>query len=130
MEFKQVGINELRKGDSILVDEQFICKITEISLSAPGKHGHAKARIEAVGLLDDKKRVFIMSAEDRAKIPIIEKRTGQVISVTGDKAQIMDMETYDVFETTVPEELKEKLTDGVQVTYSDLMGQKVIKGIK
>ena len=71
-----------------------------------------------------------MSAEDRAKIPIIEKRTGQVISVTGDKAQIMDMETYDVFETTVPEELKEKLTDGVQVTYSDLMGQMVIKGIK
>lgn len=130
MEFKIAGINELRKGDTILVDDQFICKITDISLSAPGKHGHAKARIEAVGLLDDKKRVFIMSAEDRAKIPIIEKRTAQVISVTGDKVQLMDMETYDVFETNVPEEFKEKLVDGVQVTYSDLMGQKVIKGIK
>ena len=55
MEFKQVGINELRKGDSILVDDQFLCKVTDISLSAPGKHGHAKARIEAVGLLDDKR---------------------------------------------------------------------------
>lgn len=130
MEFKIVGINELRKGDSILVDDQFLCKVTEISLSAPGKHGHAKARIEAVGILDDKKRVFIMSAEDRAKVPIIEKRTAQVISVNGDKVQLMDMETYDVFETNVPEEFKEKLVDGVQVTYSDLMGQKVIKGIK
>jgi translation initiation factor eIF-5A len=113
-----------------LVDEQFLCKITDISLSAPGKHGHAKARVEAVGMLDDKKRIFIMSAEDRAKIPIIEKRTAQVIAVNGDKVQLMDMETYDVFETTVPEDLKEKLVDGVQVTYSDLMGQKVIKGVK
>ncbi|MCL4400956.1 MAG: translation initiation factor IF-5A [Candidatus Parvarchaeota archaeon] len=130
MEYKLVGINELRKGDSILVDEQFLCKITDISLSAPGKHGHAKARVEAVGMLDDKKRIFIMSAEDRAKIPIIEKRTAQVIAVNGDKVQLMDMETYDVFETTVPEDLKEKLVDGVQVTYSDLMGQKVIKGVK
>ena len=55
MEFKVVGINELRKGDSILVDDQFVCRITDIALSAPGKHGHAKARVEAVGILDGKK---------------------------------------------------------------------------
>ncbi len=125
-----MGINELRKGDTILVDDQFICKITDITLSAPGKHGHAKARVEAVGILDDKKRVFVMSAEDRAKVPLIEKRTAQVISVNDGKAQLMDMETYDVFETTVPEEFKDKMTEGVQVTYSDLLGQKLIKGIK
>jgi translation initiation factor 5A len=130
MDYKLVGINELRKGDSILVDDQFLCKVTDITLSAPGKHGHAKARVETVGMLDDKKRVFVMSAEERAKIPIIEKRTAQVISINGDKVQLMDLESYDVFETNIPEEFKEKLVDGVQVTYSDLMGQKVIKGIK
>ncbi len=130
MEYKLVGINELRKGDTILVDEQFICKITDITLSAPGKHGHAKARVEAVGVLDDKKRIFIMSAEERAKVPIIEKKTAQVISVNGTKAQLMDMETYDVFETDIPEDLREKLKDGMQVNYSNLMGQKLIKGIK
>ena len=37
MDFKVAGINELRKGDTILVDDQFICKITDLSLSAPGK---------------------------------------------------------------------------------------------
>ncbi len=130
MEFKVAGINELRKGDSILVEDQFLCKITDISLSAPGKHGHAKARVEAVGILDGKKRVFVMSADDRAKIPIIEKRNAQVISINGDKVQLMDLETYDVFETSIPEELKEKIVDGVQVTYSDMMGQMVIKSIK
>ena len=130
MDFKLVGINELRKGDTILVDEQFICKVTDLSLSAPGKHGHAKARIEAVGILDNKKRVFVMSAEDRAKIPIIEKKTAQVISVNDGSAQLMDMESYDVFEANIPEELREKMKEGVQVTYSDMMGQILIKSIK
>ncbi|EFD92749.1 MAG: translation initiation factor eIF-5A [Candidatus Parvarchaeum acidophilus ARMAN-5] len=130
MDFKVAGINELRKGDTILVDDQFICKITDLSLSAPGKHGHAKARVEAVGILDGKKRVFVMSAEDRAKIPIIEKRVAQVISLDGNKAQLMDMESYEVFDADIPEELKDKIKDGVQVTYSDLMGQKLIKSLK
>ena len=130
MDFKVAGINELRRGDTILVDEQFICKITDISLSAPGKHGHAKARVEAVGILDGKKRVFVMSAEDRAKIPIIEKRIAQVISLNDGKAQLMDMESYEVFDADIPDELKDKMKEGAQVTYSDLMGQKLIKGMK
>ena len=71
-----------------------------------------------------------MSAEDRAKIPIIEKKTAQVISVSDGKAQLMDMESYDVFEADIPEDLHEKLKDGVQVTYSDLMGKILIKSIK
>jgi translation initiation factor 5A len=71
-----------------------------------------------------------MSAEDRAKIPIIEKRVAQVISLDGNKAQLMDMESYEVFDADIPEELKDKIKDGVQVTYSDLMGQKLIKSLK
>jgi translation initiation factor 5A len=130
MEFKVVGINELRKGDSILVDDQFVCRITDIALSAPGKHGHAKARVEAVGILDGKKRVFVMSADDRAKIPIIEKKTAQVISMNEGKVQLMDLESYEVFDADVPDELRDKLKEGVQVNYSDIMGQKLIKGIK
>ena len=130
MEFKVVGINELRKGDSILVDDQFVCRITDIALSAPGKHGHAKARVEAVGILDGKKRVFVMSADDRAKIPIIEKKAAQVISMNEGKVQLMDLESYEVFDADAPEELKDKLKEGVQVNYSDIMGQKLIKGIK
>lgn len=98
--------------------------------SAPEKHGHAKARVEAVGVLGDKKRVFVMSAEGRDKAPIIEKRTGQVISVNDNKVQVMDIETYDVFETDIPADLKEKLKEGVQVTYSDMMGYKLIRSIK
>ena len=71
-----------------------------------------------------------MSAEDRAKIPIIEKRIAQVISLNDGKVQLMDMESYEVFDADIPEELKDKMKEGAQVTYSDLMGQKLIKGMK
>jgi translation initiation factor 5A len=71
-----------------------------------------------------------MSADDRAKIPIIEKKTAQVISMNEGKVQLMDLESYEVFDADVPDELRDKLKEGVQVNYSDIMGQKLIKGIK
>ncbi len=42
----------------------------------------------------------------------------------------MDMETYEVFDANIPEELKEKIKEGVQVVYSDMMGEKVIRNLK
>lgn len=130
MDIKVIGVNEVRKGDTILTEDNAICKVTEVTFSAPGKHGHAKARIEAVGLLDDKKRVFVLPSENKLRVPIIDKRDAQVVSIAGDKVQLMDAETYDIFETDIPEEFKERIKEGVQVVYSDLMGKKVIKNIK
>ncbi len=130
MDIKIVGVNELKKGDTVLIDKQSISKITDITFSAPGKHGHAKYRIEAVDVLDGKKRVLILTSEDRMEVPIIEKRNAQVISINGDKVQLMDLESYDVFETDIPEEFKDKLKEGSQVVYSDLMGKKVIKSMR
>ncbi|MDP8012857.1 MAG: translation initiation factor IF-5A [Nanoarchaeota archaeon] len=130
MDIKIVGVNELKKGDTVLIDKQSISKITDITFSAPGKHGHAKYRIEAVDVLDGKKRVLILTSEDRMEVPIIEKRNAQVISINGDRVQLMDLESYDVFETDIPEEFKDKLKEGSQVVYSDLMGKKVIKSMR
>lgn len=130
MDIKVINGNELKKGDTILVDNQFISKVTDIKTSAPGKHGHSKSRVEAVGVIDNKKRVFIITSEDKVQIPIIDKRNAQVISVNADRAQLMDLETYEVFDADIPEDLEEKIKEGVQVVYSDLMTTKMIKGLK
>ncbi|MEM0138940.1 MAG: translation initiation factor IF-5A [Thermoplasmatales archaeon] len=130
MDIKVISGNELKKGDTILVDGQFISKVTDIKTSAPGKHGHSKSRVEAVGVLDNKKRVFIITSEDKIQIPIIDKRNAQVISVNGDKAQLMDLETYEVFDADIPEDLKGKISEGAQVIYSDFMTAKLIKSMK
>jgi translation initiation factor 5A len=55
----------------------------------------------------------------KIEVPVIEKRSGQVISVMGDMVQMMDLESYETFETTMPKEseLSSKLNSGVEVEY-------------
>jgi len=41
-------------------------------------------------------------------VPVIERRSGQVLSITDDTVQVMDLEDYSTIEIKLPEELKEK----------------------
>ena len=44
---------------------------------------------------------------------LIDKRNGQIISKQGDTLQIMDLETFETFETTaVEEEIKDRIAQG------------------
>jgi translation initiation factor 5A len=128
-EKKLVSISSLKKGDTLLIDGA-PCKITSLQVSRPGKHGHAKVNLMAVGILDNKKRNLVMPGHDKVEVPIVEKRNAQVLSVSGNKANVMDTETYETFDLEIPEELQGQVTEGVQVLYWVLAGQKVMKQIK
>ncbi|MEK6899975.1 MAG: translation initiation factor IF-5A [Nanoarchaeota archaeon] len=128
-EKKLVGASSLRKGDTIIIDEA-PCKITDTATSRPGKHGHAKINLTAVGILDGKKRNLVMPGHDKVEAPIIEKKSAQILSITGNSANVMDMETYETFEMEIPEELKEEVKEGKEVLYWLLMGTKVMKQVK
>jgi translation initiation factor 5A len=66
------------------------------------------------------------------EVPIIEKKTGQVLSVMGDSVQLMDMQTYETFEVPMPqeEEIRTKLTPGVEVEYWTMLGRNKIMRTK
>lgn len=128
-EKKLVGVGTLKKGDTIIVDGA-PCKISDTATSRPGKHGHAKVNLMAVGILDGKKRNLVLPGHDRVEAPIIEKKSAQILSVSGNKANVMDMETYETFDLEIPEELKEQIREGVEVLYWEIMGTKVIKQVK
>jgi translation initiation factor 5A len=123
------GVSSIKKGSNIIMDG-VACRVTDISVSRPGKHGHAKVRIEAVGILDDKKRQAVMPGHDNVEVPIIEKKNAQVLSITGDNANVMDMESYETFDLKIPEELKGEVTEGCVVLYWILLDAKVMKQIK
>jgi translation initiation factor 5A len=74
----------------------------------------------------------ISPVDGRLDVPLIEKKTGQVISVTGEMVQLMDMETYVTFETPFPdeEELRGKLSSGQEVEYWQMLGRNKIVRIK
>ncbi len=128
-EKKLVSVGTLKKGDTIIIDGA-PCKITDTATSRPGKHGHAKVNLMAVGLLDNKKRNVVMPGHDRVEAPIIEKKSAQILSITGNTAHVMDMETYETFDMEIPEELKEQVKEGVEVLYWLVMGTRVIKQVK
>ena len=128
-ETKLVGVNTIKVGSYIVI-EGAACKVTNIQVSKPGKHGHAKYRIEAVGLLDGRKRTIIIPGGDNVEVPIIEKRSAQVLSIAGNKATVMDNETFETFELDIPEELKDDVVEGCKIVYWDILGQKVIKQVK
>lgn len=128
-EKKLVSVGTLKKGDTIIIDGA-PCKITDTATSRPGKHGHAKVNLMAVGLLDNKKRNVVMPGHDRVEAPIIEKKSAQILSIIGTMAHVMDMETYETFDMEIPEELKEQVKEGVEVLYWLVMGTSVMKQVK
>ncbi len=128
-EKKLVSVGTLKKGDTIIIDGA-PCKIMDTATSRPGKHGHAKVNLMAVGLLDDKKRNLVIPGHDRVEAPIVEKKSAQILSVTVNNAHVMDVETYETFDMAIPEELRGQVKEGVEVLYWLLMGVRVMKQVK
>lgn len=128
-ETKQTSIGGLKKGDMIVIDGA-ACKVVSTATSRPGKHGHAKVNLMAVGVLDGKKRNLVMPGHDNVEVPIIGKKNAQVLSVSGDSANVMDSETYETFDLNIPEELKGKVVEGCTVLYWTILDDKVMKQIQ
>lgn len=128
-ERKFVDISTLKPGSLIIIDEA-ACKVVSVDVSKPGKHGHAKVNLMAVGILDGKKRNIVKPGHDTVDVPIIGKKDAQVLSISGNKANIMDSETYETFDLDIPEELKEKVKEGSTVIYWEILDAKVMKQVK
>ncbi len=128
-ETKPVSVSSIKKGSFVVIDGE-PCRVVDIQVSRPGKHGHAKVRMTGVGLLDEKKRVIVMPGHDSIEVPIIEKKNAQVLSISGSKANVMDSETYETFDIEIPDELKDSCTEGAIILYWDVMGTRVMKQIK
>jgi translation initiation factor 5A len=93
---QQTEVRELDEGSYVMVEDT-PCKITGYSTAKPGKHGSAKARIDAKGVFDGQKRSLSQPVDAKIWVPIINRKQGQVIDVRDDEIQVMDLETYDNF---------------------------------
>jgi translation initiation factor 5A len=124
---KPVEVGDLREGGYLMIDNE-PCRIVSTEKSKPGKHGSAKARIVAIGVFDGVKRSIVNPVDTRVDVPIIEKKTGQVIATLGqNQYQIMDLETFETFDSVVDEgELGGSLKQGDEVEYWFILGRKKV----
>jgi translation initiation factor 5A len=128
-EIRNVVATSIQKG-KYLIMEGAACIVSDVQISRPGKHGHSKVRISGVGIIDDKKRVVVMPGHDNVEVPIIEKKTAQVLSISEDNANVMDSESFETFDLKIPPELKEGCVEGCSVVYWTILNDKIMKQIK
>lgn len=128
-ETKQAEAGGLKKGSYVVFDGK-ACIVRDNQKSKPGKHGAKKCRIEAVTMTDGQKIIKVMPASEKVVVPIIDKKTAQVLSVQGDTANVMDMENYETFDLKIPDELKDKVAEGKQVLYWEVLDDKIIKEVR
>lgn len=122
---EQAEVRELKEGRYMVIDGE-PCKILSISTSKPGKHGEAKARIEAIGIFDENKKSVVYPVKHKVLVPIIDKRQAQAVSIMGNEVQLMDLETYEMFNLSIPEDLKDSIKAGGDVLYLVAMDRKKI----
>uniref|UniRef100_A0A7J3KG61 Translation initiation factor 5A n=2 Tax=Staphylothermus marinus TaxID=2280 RepID=A0A7J3KG61_STAMA len=118
-------LGDLKPGNFIVIDNE-PCRIVEITKAKTGKHGSAKAHVIAVSLITGSKKTIIAPTDQQVEVPVIEKKVGQIINIREDTVQIMDMETYEVFEVKkdfVDEKVRDKISTGSEVEYWLIMGQ-------
>ncbi len=125
MVLKIINATEARVGTNILIDEEPYT-VKKIDISKTGKHGHAKARIEAVGIINNQKKVFVIPGHDKFGVPMVNKKKAQVLSVS-DKVSVMDLETFETIELACPKEIKSQLKANDNVEYWDVEGKKIIR---
>jgi translation initiation factor 5A len=128
-DIKHKSAGSMQKGNYVVIDGA-ACIVSDVKISRPGKHGHAKVNLTATGMMDDKKRNIVIPGHDNLEVPIIDKKNANVLSITGDHCNVMDMETYETFDLKIPDDLKGDIAEGQVIVYWVILHDRVLKQIK
>lgn len=122
-------IKELKPNGFVIVDD-VPCRVERVDVSKSGKHGAAKARMDVIGLMDNRRRSIVKPADETVDVPIVVKKKAQVVAIVGNKAQIMDLTDYSMFELEIPEDRKEDVKQGEEIFYFEVCDIKTLKELK
>ncbi|MDP3992498.1 MAG: translation initiation factor IF-5A [Nanoarchaeota archaeon] len=125
MVLKIISATEAKPGTNIIIDGD-VYTVKKVDISKTGKHGASKCRIELAHIVSGQKKIMAVPGHERFEVPMIDKRKGQVLSI-GEKASVMDLESFETMDMDVPEELKSEVESGSTVEYWDIEGLKIIK---
>ena len=128
MSHKVVEAGSLKIGRYLVIEGEPY-RVVSIEKSKSGKHGHAKARITAVGIFDGSKKSIVLPTDTKVDAPVIDKRVAQVNYITDSSPPmlgLMDMESYESFEEVMPdsEDFEGKVEQGIQIEYWIVLGRR------
>jgi len=121
---EQTEVGKLKEGRYVVVDDE-PCKIQSISISKPGKHGAAKARLDVVGIFDGQKRSVVSPTSSTVYAPIVERKTGQILTIAGNVVTFMDMKDFNNFELVIEDEhVLASFQPAQEVQYIESLGKR------
>jgi translation initiation factor 5A len=128
---KPVDLGSLKEGSYVMIDGE-PSRIVEYDKSKPGKHGAAKARIVGIGVFDGVKRSLVSPVSTNVEVPLIEKKSGQIVSLTPQSVQLMDLETFETIDIPMPTDadVSSKIKSGAEVEYWQVLGRTKIVRVK
>ena len=128
---RPADLGSVKEGSYVIIDGD-ACRVVEVEKSKPGKHGSAKVRLTAIAVFTGSKKSTIGTSESHIEIPMIDKRSGQIVSTTPTTVQLMDLQSFEVFESPTPTdaELEGKLVPGAEVEYWTVLGKNKIMRVK
>jgi translation initiation factor 5A len=131
MTTKVAEVKSLKVGRFVVIDGE-PCKVVSMQIAKTGKHGHAKARVEGIGILDGQKRTLVAPVDAKVDLPITEKKSAQIIAFVGNQVQLMDMDDYSTFELLKPnkDDVEGTMVEGATVEILDVMGRRKITRVR
>ena len=126
MVLKIISATEARVGTNIIYEGAYYT-VKKMDVSKTGKHGHAKCRIEAANMFTGNKKIFVIPGHDKLEVPQVNKNKAQVLSFSGDKVSVMDLETFETIEIDRPSDFEGELAENDTVEYWDIEGERLLK---
>ncbi len=128
---RPVDLGSLKEGSYIIIDGE-PCRIVEVEKSKPGKHGSAKVRLTAISVFTSSKKSLIGTVDTHVEVPIIDKRSAQIVSTTPTTVQLMDLQNFEVTESPNPTEpeFQGRLVPGAEVEVWVVLGKNKIMRVK
>jgi len=74
----------LRKGGYVVLNKTRPSKIVELSVSKPGKHGHAKVNITAIDVFTSKKYDHVTPSHSTVEVPSVRKQEYLLLDIADD----------------------------------------------
>jgi len=116
---------QIRKGGFIMIKGN-PCKVSDVSTSKTGKHGHAKCHFVAIDIFTGKKMEDLVPAGHTTSIPFVKKDEYQCIDCDED-----DFVTFMTADGDTRSDVKlPRSQGGVEIPGADKLSQQIVDWLK
>ena len=120
--FAFMQAKDIDRGAYIKIKNE-IYKLKRKEVVAVGTHSHTKLKFFCKPLFGASEREFTFGHNDSVETVDISKKRGQLISLQGRKAQVMDSETFEIFDAEVSEDCTDELVEGTPASFMNIEGK-------